>query len=277
MTKSLYRFDSGIMGTNLLVFGGIHGNEHSGVEAIDRFQRDLICNRIKFIRGSITLAVGNLHALQLNQRYVDTDMNRMFTDDNFDRFSDSVEFERVKFLKSLFPGMHAFLDLHSASSKSHDFLIAEPECLDLATKLNATYVLTGWSDFGDDIAGDTENYGNSLGIQSLTYEAGQHVDPLCVDNAYEMILKMMSVHDMIDYPFESQPSKVLKLSELHLKKDENQFFNVDYQNFLPVKKGSLILDGSHKIYAKNDSYLIFPVDPSKIKIGEEICFFAEEL
>lgn len=275
--KSFYKFDSGLLGPNMLVFGGIHGNEPSGVQAIERFVADLVSNNIQLLRGSITLAIGNINALQQNQRYLDKDMNRMFVDENFENFSDTIEFERVNFLKSLFPGQDVFLDLHSASSKSYDFLISEPHCLDLASKLNASYVLTGWSDFGSDIAGDTENYGNSLGIPSLTYEAGQHVDPLCVDNSYEMILKLMSVYEMIDYNFVVKQPNILKLSELHLKVDENQNFEVPIQNFLPVLKGQIVINGVNPIIAKNDSYLIFPVDPSKIKIGEELCFLAEKI
>ena len=275
--KSIYNFNSGLKGPNMLIFGGIHGNEPSGVYAIEKLVSDLISNQIQLIRGSLTLAIGNLQALKINKRYVDRDMNRMFLDQNFDQFSDSVEFERVKFLKSLFEGKDVFLDLHSASSKSYDFLISEPECLDLASKLNASYVLTGWSDFGDDIAGDTENYGNSLGIQSLTYEAGQHVDPKCIENSYDMILKLMSVYNMIDFDFKPNQSNILKLSELHLKKDESQRFEVPIENFLHVSKGQMIVNGENPIIAKNDSYLIFPVDPSNIKIGEELCFLAEKM
>ena len=275
--KSLHNIDSGVMGPKMLIFGGIHGNEPSGVNVIERFVSDLVSNQIQLLRGSITLAIGNLNALQKNQRYIDKDMNRMFVDDNFESFSDTTEFERVKFLKSLFKGKDVFLDLHSASSKSHDFLIAEPECLDLAAKLNSSYVLTGWSDFGDDIAGDTENYGNSLGIQSLTYEAGQHVDPLCVDNSYEMILKLMSVYNMIDFDFTTNQANILRLSELHLKTDESQRFEVPLENFLFVSKGQMVINGENPIVAKKDSYLIFPVDPSNIKIGEELCFLAEKI
>ena len=276
VNKSHFAFRSKVEGPNLLVFGGIHGNEPCGVLAILRLVEKLESGEIKILKGSLELAFGNLEALAENIRYLDRDMNRMFLDDQDEGLDDAREYERVKFLKTLFPGKHAFLDLHSASSPTQDFLLAEGPSLDLATKLNASYLVTGWENF-ESVAGDTEKYAAKHGLQSMTYEAGQHQDQSAVENAFAMILKFLGHYGVIEYTFVPKKSRLLRLEKIFLKQSNQQSLEVSLENFIAVKKDQLLIAGSNPIYSPFDGYLVFPVDVRNIKLGEVICFLARQV
>ena len=106
--NTVFEFDSGNPGPSILIFGGIHGNEHCGVKAIKMFMKNLNSGRFTLLNGKVTFAFGNIPALEQNVRFIDKDMNRIFVDDNFDEFKGSSEYERVSFLKTLFEGKDAF-------------------------------------------------------------------------------------------------------------------------------------------------------------------------
>jgi len=272
-TNDVISFDSGVDGFNLLVFGGIHGNEHSGVKAILKFIDLLNNNEISILKGKVTFAFGNLEALKVNKRYLDKDMNRMFVDDNFEQFKDLKEYKRVEFLKSLFKGNHAFLDLHSATNPTEDFLLAEAHSLDIAKNLSPSFVVSGWENFAS-VTGDTETYAASIGLKSMTYESGQHDDLKSIENSFNMICKFLANFGVIKFNFNKSDPICLNLFEIFIKTSDSQILAKDFSNFSFVKKNELIINGDQPIYAPVDGYLVFPVDPSKIKIGEEICFIA---
>ena len=72
-------------GPTIVFFAGIHGNEPAGVHALEKVFRELLADDIKGIVYGIT---GNLKALEANQRYLEEDLNRIWTK------------ERIKVLKN---------------------------------------------------------------------------------------------------------------------------------------------------------------------------------
>ena len=71
-------------GPVLVFVGGIHGNEPSGVyalqEVFDRFK-----DRDGEFRGKAYAFAGNLRALNKKQRYLDVDLNRLWYDEQISR------------------------------------------------------------------------------------------------------------------------------------------------------------------------------------------------
>jgi predicted deacylase len=65
-------------GPKFLCVGGIHGNEPSGVHAVTRVLAALHKRQIPF-RGELVGIAGNLQALQADTRYLERDMNRMWS------------------------------------------------------------------------------------------------------------------------------------------------------------------------------------------------------
>jgi predicted deacylase len=260
-------------GKNLLVFAGIHGDEPCGIYAINRFMNELENGTWNLKNGSITFAYGNLDAMQARTRYVDYNMNRMFGLPGVAR--DSIEYDRVRLLETLFTGKDAFLDIHSAFSQAPDFMLAEKIALEIAKSIGPSFVVSGWENFSD-VGGDTECFANSVGVPGMTYEAGQHDDPIALENAYQVLLRFLSVHGLIEYEFESISAKQLILSEVILKKSETDKWLIDIENMKFIKKGTPILELNTIVFETlYDCNLVFPTPVDKTQVGEELVFLAK--
>ena len=62
----------------MIVLGGIHGNEPSGIEAALRV-RDRLLEHEAELAGDVVFVAGNLHALERDRRFIDLDLNRQWT------------------------------------------------------------------------------------------------------------------------------------------------------------------------------------------------------
>lgn len=82
-------YTTGAPGPLFIVVGGLHGNEPSGVLASRRVIAELESRRIPF-RGKLVCFGGNLAALTRGARYVDRDLNRVWTDERLARLGEDV-------------------------------------------------------------------------------------------------------------------------------------------------------------------------------------------
>lgn len=103
-------------GPHVLVNALMHGNEPCGAVAIDFLVRRGIRPR----RGRLTLSFCNVGAYATFDprspavsRYLDEDMNRVWSPDLLDGTRDSAELRRARLLRPLFDGADFLLDLHS--------------------------------------------------------------------------------------------------------------------------------------------------------------------
>jgi predicted deacylase len=124
-------------GTLLFVVGGVHGNEPSGVRAIRRVLAELAACK-PALSGRIVGLVGNAGALARGQRFLEQDLNRLWTDERLgtaevlerDRSSGVVEEAERRELLEVFRAHLAgswervvLLDLHSTSAGGAPFAI----------------------------------------------------------------------------------------------------------------------------------------------------------
>lgn len=65
-------------GPTFVVTGGVHGNEPAGVAALQRVVEVLRSHRIE-LSGTFVALVGNARALRVGRRYLDQDLNRLWT------------------------------------------------------------------------------------------------------------------------------------------------------------------------------------------------------
>ena len=68
-------------GPTVLFFAGVHGNEPAGVMALKQVFEDL-SKKENTLRGTVYGLIGNLKALAKGKRYVDMDLNRLWTKNN---------------------------------------------------------------------------------------------------------------------------------------------------------------------------------------------------
>lgn len=129
----------------VLIFGGTHGNEWTGIYAVKKFADSL---KEEFPSLDIHFIHANPEAFQINKRFKDEDLNRAFQFLKEDR-PQSYEHRRAKELKKLICDEACFvLDLHTTTSNMGNTVIlshAHPlnfhVASELTRKLNDTRVI----------------------------------------------------------------------------------------------------------------------------------------
>jgi len=175
----------GVRGPLLIVTGGVHGNEPSGVEALERVFAELERTRAP-LRGRFVGLCGNLASLERGARYVDEDLNRLWTTERVDASrggtapatSESHEqSELLEALEAVLEPAHegaALLDLHSTSGAGPPFAILSdrPDNRRLVEALHVPAVLG----LHRDVRGTLNEWFDSLGHTSVVLEGGQNAD-----------------------------------------------------------------------------------------------------
>ena len=76
--RVLGKINGGDSGPTIIFIGGMHGNEPSGVFALDHVFKNIKEKNLNVI-GTVYGVVGNIKALEKGIRYLDEDLNRLWT------------------------------------------------------------------------------------------------------------------------------------------------------------------------------------------------------
>lgn len=186
-------------GPTMVFIGGMHGNEPTGVIAIKQVFEELQLNGIQ-PQGRMVGLVGNMAALENNQRFHRQDLNRVWNQAFLKRWNlraqgvndeplveeagEQLElFERIEPLltdprfsrhKHATPQLY-FADLHTTSSKSVPFIGINDQIDNrhFALKFPVPKVL-GIEEY---LEGPLLSMLNDEGHVAMAFEAGQHQDP----------------------------------------------------------------------------------------------------
>jgi succinylglutamate desuccinylase len=287
------RFSGTIDGPLLVVFGGMHGNEPAGVQAVDLISKMLevepITNPNFTYRGHFLGLIGNRKAFKKGKRFIKRDLNRSWTKENVD-YVLTTPHEKLKdeFLEirevldtiraeiaMTNPSKLIVLDLHTTSSYGGIFTIPseDKESLAIALELNAPVIkgmLKG-------IHGTTLHFFNTenMGIETIavTFESGQHEEVLSVNRAIAAITNCMrsigavkaedveNRHNIILRDYSKDLPKVVEMVKHHgiSKNDKFKMYN-GYKNFQSVVKGEIIAkDVNGDIQASDNALILMPL------------------
>lgn len=170
----------------IVAIGGIHGNEPSGVFALNKVC-DHILNRDIKLNGSFYALSGNLCALPMGRRYCDVDLNRIWTSDHISKLESSPDLNgtarkedfqmhellvEIKKIVARAKGELYFIDLHTTSSQSCPFIPINDTLANrnFAQKFPVPTVL-GIEEF---LEGPLLSYINEIDHIALGFEGGQH-------------------------------------------------------------------------------------------------------
>ncbi|HKE47292.1 MAG TPA: succinylglutamate desuccinylase/aspartoacylase family protein, partial [Rhodanobacteraceae bacterium] len=185
-------------GPRVVMFSGVHGDEISGIHAVDKLLFDFFTGARTLLKGSLTLARGNAEAIAAERRYLKYNLNRMYKDEyapDVDRTA--YEYRRAQELKSILRECDYFLDLHSAPIAQDPFLIAEKHAIEFFSRLGLPHIIMGWNKFsGGTTGGDGENYANLHGAIAATLESGSHFEKRSNDVAFRTVITMLSLLGM---------------------------------------------------------------------------------
>ena len=125
----VHSIDSGVAGPHVMIMALMHGNEVSGAITVER----LLQAGLKPIKGRITLGFANVEAYRRfdprnpdSTRYVDEDMNRVWSSSRLDGAEDSIELRRARQLRPIVDTVDYLLDLHSMHEEAPALIVSGP-------------------------------------------------------------------------------------------------------------------------------------------------------
>ena len=295
-------------GPLLITIGGIHGNEPAGIFAIEELLEMIRLEPQKNSRfqfsGNLVGLRGNLQALKNQERYLDGDLNRRFTNEKVQQILrvDKSELKDEDFeMREIIDAVHYYvgyykpkklviLDLHTTSSEGGIFSITSEEAASekIALGMYAPVVrgiLKG-------INGSTIHYFNTknIGVDTSTvvFEGGQHENPMAVKYTISGIINCLrSIGCVQPVDVEARHDNMLKdrcvgfpkmtkLIYKHGIKPEDHFkMKSGYVSFQEVSKGEVLAtDIQGDVHCPYDGRILMPLYQ---KQGQEGFFLVKEL
>ena len=265
----------------IVFFAGIHGNETSGVFALQEVLKNI---QSLNTQGSVYGISGNLKALEVNKRYIDEDLNRIWTHErllqlknnhklNIEEQEQTELFDILKGIITTNSGPFYFIDFHTTSSKTLPFITINDALINRKfSRLFPVPIVLGIEEY---LNGPLLSYINELGFVSLGFESGQHDEVQAVSNhvsfAYLALVytKILNKEDVVDY--DKHYNRLKKASEnesaisevVHLHKIiGNEKFKMlnGFKSFQNIKKGTpLAISNNKEVVSKHDATLFMPL------------------
>lgn len=197
--------DSGRPGPDAMINALTHGNELCGAIAVDRLLR----TGYRPTRGRLTLCFVNPDAYRrfdpaapTRSRFVDEDMNRLWSADRLDAPAVTAEARRAKALRPFFDRVDRLLDIHSMGTRSAPILLihglekerrfARAMAMPATVAYGAGHVqgrrLIEYAPFNDPASDKV----------ALLVECGHHWSPASAVVAMDTALFFLATLDMVD-------------------------------------------------------------------------------
>ncbi len=271
-------------GPTLIFVGGIHGNEPSGVFALDKVLRELKEKNIT-VRGSIYAISGNLWALEHNKRYHKQDLNRLWTNENITHITEGKSsnknqdiaqqkdiYHTIRKIIETENGPFYFMDLHTTSSKTVPFLTVNDSLLNRKfTKQYPVPMILGIEEY---LEGPLLSYINELGYIAFGFESGHHNDISSIANNISFIYLSLIFADCIlktdvdyEYHYNILSKNALDYKHVYeiywrheIQNGEGFKMKPGFTNFQKIKKGQeLATSGGKIITSYADGKIFMPL------------------
>ncbi len=287
-------------GPTVLFFGGIHGNEPSGVQALEHVFAEVEKLGID-IRGTVYGIRGNIPALKEQKRFLSSDLNRMWTrkgiegikkKNHEERRDEEKELEQIyHLLKEVLaskPPPYYFIDFHTTSSQTLPFITINDAMINRKfAKIFPVPVILGIEEY---LEGPLLSYINEKGYVTISFESGQHFKQESAANSIAFTwLTMMITGSMQPHP---DIDKKALCEQLRLSANGNRnFYEVIHrhkitsddkfemllgaQSFEHLKKGTEFARyNGEVISAEKDTILFMPLYQDQ---GEEGFFLIRKI
>lgn len=273
------RFGGKIKGPLVLVFAGIHGNETAGIVAMEKAHRMLhasLPGGENAFAGVLLALKGNLPAIKAGQRFIDRDLNRMWTPEHIHRILQAEKShlstedkEMAQLLELVHDALYAcqpevliILDLHTTSADGGIFVIpANTEAsLRLAKYIHAPVVLGLLEGIEGSLLHFTEGNHFAIGgfpkqCMGIAFEGGQHDDPASIERCLAALFitlrsagcipeeALVGPYDMLLHNYASMLPEVTRLRYVHHIHPGDGFrMRPGYRNFQPIDSGEHLAD-----------------------------------
>jgi succinylglutamate desuccinylase len=308
MKRHIGNYTGAEHGALIIAIGAMHGNEPSGVRALQTLFQMLedepLHNPTFSFKGKIVGLIGNVQAYERRVRFIEKDLNRQFLLSNIENLKgippsrknrdfvpqqyftskkiDLEDLELIELLQTIENEINTYkpknlivLDLHTTSADGGIFTIVaeDEESIAVASELHAPVV----KGFVQGTGGTTIHYfkTENMGVPTfaLSFEAGQHDDPLSEKRAIAWLVNALRAtdcvqpedvetkHEEILRGYSDKLPKVVQLFDSHKITDSDNFKMMpNYKNFQSIKKGEkLATDNKGDIKASEDCLILMPL------------------
>ncbi|MEO0895425.1 MAG: succinylglutamate desuccinylase/aspartoacylase family protein [Bacteroidota bacterium] len=276
----------------LIAIGQMHGNEPTGIQALEKlfshFETFPPHQISSLFEGKIVGLRGNRQAAAKGERYLKSDLNRLWKAKNVQRILQSppsnleaeekelyeLEAQISEEIRLYEPKTVFILDFHTTTADGGEFSIPidTPLSEQIGNRLHAP-VIHG---LAENLPGTLIEYAGSrpwkVDTHALAYEAGQHQSVQAEGKAFIALLQaiislgMSSLSNMKDILpsheiHDSPPPLIGKIVHIHkiLPGDEFEMLP-GFKNFVPVKQGQLLARDRHgEILSPFDSHMLMPL------------------
>lgn len=292
--RMLGKYEGEKGGPLLLVTAGVHGNEPSGVRALQEVFRELEEKKPR-MKGTFIGIAGNQEGLQQNQRFIDEDLNRTWTDEKLQRDPTTHEEkemqEIIQILKDYGPDKYPqryFVDCHTTSSSSLPYISVQDVGgnNEFAHRF-PVYIVKGFSDIVD---GSIDKYFSKNGLTGFTFEGGQHEAEetqrnqesliwLALKKACDLELEGLSCYPGCYEVFARQypeGQKTFEIIHRHgLEKGDSFEMRPGFENFEQIQDDQLLaLQNGKEIRSRWDATIFMPLYQSQ---GNDGFFIIKEV
>ncbi len=283
-------------GPTILVVGGMHGNEPSGVIACQRVL-DRLRDMPGEFRGEFVALVGNTRALARGVRFLEHDLNRQWLPETVaalrangtPRSAEDAEMldllGRMDEAIARARGPVVFVDLHTSSAEGVPFITIGD------TLRNRTfarrYPLPVILGLEEQIDGALLEYMNNLGYTTIGIEAGQHASEEavlheeaglvlalvfagCIDKS--QVPDYDALYELLRAARGHVPRVVEVLSRHPIRHGDGFAMVPGFSNFDFVRKGQILAtDNAGEIRARRDGRVLLPLYQGQGDDGFFIC------
>ena len=252
-------------GPLIILIGGLHGNELTGIKAIERVFKKIEDDKLE-IRGKIIGLKGNKKAIEKIERYIDYDLNRCWTEEHIQHLSNShyvfAEDEEVLELNNFFDGLSSYeatqrvcVDLHTTSSDNGNFIVV-PELTSNDPVINALK-LPLILDLEKHIKGTLLKYLTRKGYLAFAFEGGLIGSEVAIElhtaGIWEILLAsgavspkqingIMQIGTLLQTFAAELPHKLRVRHHYWITEEDNFRMKPGYLNFQKVKAGEVIAE-----------------------------------
>lgn len=279
---------------SILFFCCVHGNEKAGYLALQSFFEHI--QEFKdLIEGNIYAIFGNQEAYLQNARFIDKDLNRIWTQSHIQAASRKNNVSEYNELVEMYTTLYALLkksknkvyaiDLHTTSGPTKPFIIMNDALKNRAFVRDLGYpVIFNVETF---IEGALLNLLNDLGHVSLAFEGGEHYAEHSVEEIKSFCYKMLFHTNLM----KAEDLQKMGINKNVYKNKNAHYFEMifrqalqpkdkfemcgNYVNFQKLKKGERIAWlNNQDIYAPKAYQIFMPLYQNK---GEDGFFYVQHI
>lgn len=265
----VWTFASRRPGPHVMVNGLTHGNEPAGMEAVTR----LLDEAVRPHAGRLTLTLANVAAYErcrsggnLDCRFIDRDLNRLWRDDWIDADEASSEAARARALRPILAEVDALLDLHTTAFVSRPFFVLADlaKHRGLADRMHfppTQQLMPGGCGEGRHLT----DYGRFADPESpavaVAVECGTHGDPQSAEVALQAARRFLGAMGTtpVAEAFAAAPIERFRTVAPCIAQTNCFVLALPATGFVTVRKGQTVArDGDQPVVAPDDLVIVSP-------------------